>query len=101
MKNMYSSLAVAINELRKEGYTEDLNLCGVGIENKKLKRMHAAKDFNVVQYFRFEGMTNPGDNTVLYAIETTNGDKGLLVDGYGMYSGNISKELIEKLKISE
>jgi hypothetical protein len=44
-------------------------------------------------------MSNPGDNTILYVIETTSGEKGLLVDAYGMYSGNVSREMIEKLKI--
>ena len=44
-------------------------------------------------------MTNPGDNSVLYVINTDSGEKGLLVDAYGAYSGQISQEMIQKLKI--
>jgi hypothetical protein len=38
-------------------------------------------DFNVRKIFRFEGMSNPSDSSILYAIETLTGVKGLLVDG--------------------
>lgn len=61
--------------------------------------MHAAEDFNVVKYYRFEGDSNPDDNSVLYVIETLGGDKGLLVDAYGAYSGNVPKEIMNKLRI--
>ncbi|HAV55733.1 MAG TPA: phosphoribosylpyrophosphate synthetase, partial [Aequorivita sp.] len=48
---------------------------------------------------RFEGMTNPGDNTILYLIETNDGIKGLLVDAYGADQGEVSPEMIQKLKL--
>ncbi len=99
MKNSYSTLTEAISDLKKSGFTEDLNLCEEGIENKKLKRIHCSKDFNVVKYYRFEGMSNPADNMVPYVIETSDGDKGLLIDAYGAYSGNIPKDIIDKLRI--
>lgn len=99
MKNTYESLSEAIRQLQKEGYTEDFNLCDAGIENKAKKKIHVAADLNVVRYYRFEGKTNPDDSSILYVIETDAGEKGLLVDAYGAYSGNVSKEMIEKLKI--
>ncbi|MCM4168734.1 hypothetical protein KCTC52924_02426 [Arenibacter antarcticus] len=99
MKNSYTTLSEAITDLKGAGYTQDLNLCEKGVEDKRLKRMHRAQEFNVVKYYRFEGMSNPDDNVVLYVIETKAGDKGLLVDAYGAYSGNVSKEIIDKLRI--
>jgi hypothetical protein len=98
MKRGYETLVEAINELKKEGFTEDFNLCDAGVENKNKKIVHDANMFNVVEYYRFEGLTNPGDSVILYAIETTNGEKGLLLDAYGVYSGNVSPEVLEKLK---
>lgn len=49
--------------------------------------------------YRFEGNTNPDDNAILYAIETARGEKGLLLDAYGVYAGEISREMLDKLKI--
>ena len=69
------------------------------MENKAKKKVHKAVDLNVVKYYRFEGQTNPDDSTILYAIKTNTGEKGLLVDAYGVYAGNVSREMIEKLKL--
>ena len=99
MEKSYSSLSEAIRDLQRLGYTEDFNLCDVGVENKSKKKIHRGADLNVVKYYRFEGETNPGDNSILYVIETSTGEKGLLLDAYGTYSGNVSREMIEKLKI--
>lgn len=99
MKNTYSSLSVAIEDLQKKGYDTDFNLVDEGIESKHMKRTWSAEQIEVENAFRFEGMTNPGDNSVLYIINTHDGIKGLLVDAYGAYSGQISKEMIEKLRI--
>ncbi|AKA34143.1 MAG: phosphoribosylpyrophosphate synthetase [Muricauda sp.] len=99
MKESYDSLAEAIQDLQRLGYTEDFNLCTVGVENKAKKKIHEAANLNVVKYYRFEGETNPDDNSILYVIETSTGEKGLLVDAYGTYSGNVSREMLDKLKI--
>lgn len=99
MKNTYSSLSVAIEDLQRKGYDTDFNLVDEGIESKHLKKTWDAGQIEVENAFRFEGMTNPGDNSVLYVINTHDDIKGLLVDAYGAYSGQISKEMIEKLRI--
>ncbi len=99
MENSYETLSQAISDLQRKGYTEDFNLCAVGIENKSKKIMHSATDLKVVKHYRFEGMSNPDDNSILYVIETTGGEKGLLLDAYGVYSGNIPQEMVDKLKL--
>ncbi|MCJ7466898.1 MAG: phosphoribosylpyrophosphate synthetase [Maribacter sp.] len=100
MNVSYNSLVEAIQDLQGKGYTEDYNLCDAGVEHKQKKHVHKAEDLNVVKYYRFEGMTNPDDSAILYVIETSLGEKGLLVDAYGAYSGNVSKEMLDKLKIA-
>lgn len=99
MKNSYITLSEAIKDLQEKGYAEDFNLCDAGVENKSKKLIHKAEELDVVKFYRFEGNSNPEDNTILYVIETNTGHKGLLVDAYGAYSGNVSREMIEKLKI--
>tara|TARA_R110002073_G_scaffold96490_3_gene222829 strand:+ start:2588 stop:2707 length:120 start_codon:yes stop_codon:yes gene_type:complete len=39
----------------------------------------------VIKFYRFEGMSDLDDNMVLNVIETSAGEKGLLVDAYGAY----------------
>ncbi len=99
MENSYTSLAVAINNLQDEGFTVDFNLCAAGVENKQKGITYNASELKVLRYYRFEGMSNPEDNTILYVIEAANGDRGLLLDAYGVYAGNVPKEMIDKLRI--
>ncbi|WP_224489510.1 phosphoribosylpyrophosphate synthetase [Robertkochia flava] len=99
MENTYPSLSVAIEALKKEGYSHDFNLHEEGIENKSNGTLHKAEDLKVVKHFRFEGNTNPDDSSVLYVIEASNGEKGLLVDAYGAYSDQIPRDILDKLKM--
>ncbi|MBS3738674.1 phosphoribosylpyrophosphate synthetase [Mesohalobacter halotolerans] len=91
------TLSQQINELKKQGYTNDFNLDDDKITDKALDSSYLPDQFNVDKVYRFEGMTNPADNSILYAITTSDGRKGLLVDGYGVSGGQISKQLQEKL----
>lgn len=99
MKKGYSSLSVAIQDLQEQGFTEDFNLIAEGIESKSIKKQWKAGELEVIKFYRFEGMSDPGDNTILYLIETNDGRKGLLVDVYGADQGEISPEMIKKLSI--
>ncbi len=98
-KNTYKSLSAAIEDLQQQGYTENLNYCDTGLENRGKSCVYPAHEIHVKAFYRFEGKTDPGDNTILYAIETSDGHKGLLVDAYGAYSGNIPSEIVQKLRI--
>ncbi len=100
MKKGYDTLSLAIEDLQKEGFTEDFNLVADGIESKNLKKQWKAGELDVVRYFRFEGMSSTGDNSILYAVECGDGTKGLLVDAYGVYDGQISQEMIDKLNVN-
>lgn len=89
-----------MNRLKtNKGYTEDFNLLDDHLELKSKEERFSAEEFVVDQVFRFEGASNPSDNAVLYAITTTSGRKGILVDAYGVYSGQISDEMLAKLDL--
>lgn len=95
----YGTLSEAINKLKlEEGYKYDFNLLDEYLELKSEKEKYTADEFEVDKVLRFEGMSNPDDNSILYAITTSNGKKGILTDGYGMYGGQVSKTILNKLQ---
>ena len=73
------TLSETMNALRDNGYTDDLNLLDDKIENRTKSKEYPIDEFEVNEYFRFEGMANPADNSILYAITTSDGHKGMLV----------------------
>jgi len=94
----YDTLVEALNDLQARGYVHDFNLEKDRIYCKQLKMHYRPKEFTITEVHRFEGMSNPDDNSVLYAIETSNHDRGTLVDAYGTYAESVSDELLAKLK---
>jgi len=98
MKVYYNSLTEALEALKEKGYTEDFNLSCDSIEcrGQNLK-IHPA-DFEIMEAYRFEGASNPDDSSVVYAIETKNGIKGVLVDAYGVYADSLTPEMAEKIR---
>lgn len=93
----YDTVSQAITELKKRGYTTDFNLeenCIVCHQEK-----FDPDDFEITEVYRFEGDTDPADESVVYAIESKNGMKGMLVNGYGIYSEPMSDRMIKKLSI--
>lgn len=95
----YDTLSQALNDLQHRGFDHDFNLLENCIECKTKQSLYDPEQFNVLEVYRFEGMTNPDDNSVLYAIETEDGVRGTLVDAYGVYADSISPNLIAKLNI--
>lgn len=97
----YESLSKAIQGLQQDGYKYDFNLHPDAIECPDVKKKFRPEEFHVDKVYRFEGMTNPDDSSVLYAISTAEGLKGLLVDAYGVYADTINHEMIQKLTIDD
>lgn len=98
MKEDYETLVEAIRDLKAAGYEHDFNLKENCIECKALDLQLHPEHFEVKMVYRFEGMTNPADSSVVYAIESSDGLKGLLVDAYGTYASSMNLELAKKLR---
>ncbi len=94
----YDTLQEAIKDLRKQGYQHDFNVEKDKIYCKTLKMYYKPKEFDIKETYRFEGMSSPDDNDVLYAIETSVGDKRIMVDAYGAYAESITPEMLQKLR---
>lgn len=88
-----------LNELKGMGYTNDFNLnknCLVCYENALT--LHP-DEFVVDKHFRFEGITDPADESVIYAISSTKSNiKGTLINAYGVYSDDLSNEMVRALQ---
>lgn len=94
----YDTLSEAVNELKKRGFNLDFNLqenCIVCHEDK-----FDVSDFEITEVYRFEGNTDPSDEAVVYAIQSADGKKGVLVNGYGISADMMSSEMAKKLSIN-
>ena len=84
------TLSVVINKLQKEGYT-------YSIRNEEINKLNA--DYWIIDnIYRFEGNSNPSDNSILYALTNIkSNEKALLVNAYGVYADSNLNDFIRKL----
>lgn len=98
MKEACNTLSETINALRSEGYTYDFNIdpkCLIGDESKTKM---SPNDFEIDETFRFEGESNPDDQSILYAISSDKHKvKGVLVNGYGISSVDATDAIVARL----
>ncbi|HLP10529.1 MAG TPA: hypothetical protein VK177_01285 [Flavobacteriales bacterium] len=95
-KSEMSTLVSCTNRLQKEGYKENFVARDRGLEAPSTNKVYTPADVKINNFFRFEGESDPADNSILYAIETTDGLKGMLIDAYGAYANpKVSKFITE------
>lgn len=95
----FDTLSEAITALKQQGYTLDFNLYFDQIKCESENICLNPNQFEIVQTFRFEGMTNPSDSSILYAIESLDGKlRGVLVSAYGVYSEETDPVMLQKLR---
>ena len=91
------NLVEALNDLKARGYENDFNLKPFCVECASLQLQLHPEDFEIKETYRFEGMSNPDDSSVVYAIESLSGIKGVMVDAYGVYAEALTPEMATKL----
>ncbi len=85
-KNMpYMSPLTSRMEASKErGFTENFEVTSATtMVNYTKDETYAPTDVMIVNFYRFEGMSDPGDSNILYEISTNDGKQGILVTPYG------------------
>lgn len=99
MQESYGTLSQTVNALRLEGYTMDFNILQERIICHQTNTELSGDDFTIDKVYRFEGASNPDDQSILYAISSLKFDvKGLLVNGYGISADAATDVIIAKLK---
>lgn len=102
IKESYGTLSETINGLIKIGYIHDFNIQEECLVCHQSNVSLSPDDFQIDSVFRFEGISDPDDQSILYAISAPKfGVKGTLVNGYGISSDDATSKLIEKLEINK
>jgi hypothetical protein len=80
------TLAGTIDELARRGFTEHFVLANDRLCAAYSGRVFLPENVIVSEYHRFEGVSDPDDLAILYAIQTHTGLRGTLADAFGVYA---------------
>ena len=97
-----TDLEKCLNRLEEKGFTDQFR-----VEKKRLqsltdpKKKYKPEDVKAVNFYRFEGVSDPSDMSILFAIETCDGRKGTLIDAYGNYSDDDTGAFMQDVDINK
>lgn len=97
----YTGLAQTIQDFRKKGFTANFGFLDHVFTDIEGRRTLAADQLTIVDHRRFEGMSDPDDMSVLYAIESKDGTKGIVVDAFGTYADPELGNFLESVRYPE
>jgi hypothetical protein len=89
----------AIRRLERSGYTaEFIAEGGDTLRVSGTARRYAADDVTIHDFYRFEGTSDPDDMSVIYAVETRDGTRGMLIDAFGTYADPAIAAIIDRME---
>ncbi|HVS90882.1 MAG TPA: hypothetical protein VHE59_02545 [Mucilaginibacter sp.] len=91
----YATITEAIGQLHQQGYVLDFDL-----KDGKLTaggKEYPADEFEITDLYRYEGPSDPADESTVYALASASGLKGLFVSGYGISTDAASAEMLQKM----
>ncbi|HEY7204190.1 MAG TPA: hypothetical protein VIA61_07845 [Methylomirabilota bacterium] len=80
------TVAGALEQFRDRGYRLEMAIKAGRLQVDGTDRTYRPDQVVVCDYWRYEGVSDPDDESVVYAIETSDGTKGTLVDAYNAYA---------------
>jgi hypothetical protein len=92
------TLSEAIDRLDAAGYRESFRATREGLCATAAGRSYAPESLEVDAVLRFEGPTDPGDESVLFALRGPDGVRGTWAIAYGPGTDPIDAEIARRLK---
>ncbi|UOQ98197.1 hypothetical protein MUN81_01580 [Hymenobacter sp. 5317J-9] len=94
------SLVNVENKLTKDGFTQDFNVVDGRLQTigNDSNKSYAPDEVTIVDFYRFEGESNPDDMSILYAIEAHDGVRGTISSAYGVYADSDTDEFLKKVE---
>jgi hypothetical protein len=97
-----NTLSERITKAVQNGYTDNLKVTKQGLYSSQKDKTYIPAEVQIIDFYRFEGQSDPADNAIMYIIETKDGVKGTLIDAYGTYADeNVNKFIIEVQEINK
>jgi hypothetical protein len=92
------TISEAVAHLADLGYVDDLKLCPEGLRDATTGDVHPLATAVVDHQYRFEGPSDPGDESIVLGVQCTEwGRKGVVVSAYGPDADPDEAELLVAL----
>lgn len=93
------TLTETIDKFRSKEFIYDFYINDGKLRSDETKESFMPEDLIIERTGRYEGDSNPDDMSIIYAITSESGTKGILLDAYGTYADPQISEFIKDVPI--
>jgi len=97
----YKTMDEAAQDLKRRGSTANFEFLDDTFRAVGTDKVFMPDQVTIVEHHRFEGASDPDDLSVLYAVESTDGLRGTIVDAYGTYANPRLGDFLKTVKMRE
>lgn len=97
----YSGMTEAMEDLRSRGFTANFEFLDRTFRDLESGKTFTADQLTIVEHYRFEGASDPEDMSVVYAIESRDGTRGIIADAFGTYANPDLGAFLNKVRLHE
>jgi hypothetical protein len=83
------SLADVLSNCEKQGFTERFIVLKNALYAATINKRYTPDELFIMDIYRYEGLSDPSDNGIVYALTTTDGLRGTFIDAYGVYANDL------------
>ena len=89
----------AIEGLRERGFDKDFDVKDQALYCSGITEPLSPADLLIVEVYRFEGKSDPDDQSMVYAMEDKSGNKGIMIDSYGFSADFDKGEILRQIPV--
>ena len=95
----YRTLAEAVDGLTRRGFSAIFRVDNGRFRVAGRDETFRPQDLTIHEFYRFEGVSDPDDMEIVYAISSASGVRGTLTDAFGVYSDPAKSAALEGVPI--
>ncbi|MBD0306344.1 MAG: phosphoribosylpyrophosphate synthetase [Nitrospiraceae bacterium] len=97
----YKTMSEAVSDLKQRGFSANFEYLNKTFRAVESGKTFGTGDLTIVEHHRFEGVSDPDDMSVIYAIEAKDGTRGTIVDAFGTYANPDLGAFLKNVKMHE
>jgi len=91
--------ASAIEQLEQRGFRDGFRVVDQRLQVLGTGKILNPEDLTIREVYRFEGVSDPDDMAVVYAIDSRSGIQGTLIDAFGVYADPVKAAVLADIPI--
>ena len=96
---MTCSESGVIAKLARRGFSDTFSVEGGNLRSLTTGKLLRPEDLVIREIYRFEGISDPDDMAIVYAMESSTGVHGTLIDAFGVYADRTKAAVVTKIPI--